>query len=229
MIDPGAARPGSDALARLEKQRVDRGAMGATSQASSAPAAPGQPSTSSTPARADRGACPAPAAGRPASASSHSSSCSCRMTPNTANIGSAVVRVRAANCVRRNVTWATFCPAPKQSYTAQPGKPRGPQLARGWRSESRRREVRTRHPGGLSIAKSAEAANAGATQQRPKQRSQSARSSRSGFGDIRALGELPGCGRTSSSCKGRRSMTGYAIGVAWGFWRLYFASVWPSA
>src|ERR1022692_941286 len=80
------------------------------------------------------------------------------------------------------VTWATFCPAPKQSYTAQPGKPRCRRVECMRQRKSGRR-LGQACPASLSIAKSGDTENAGATQQSPKHRSQSARrSSRSRSG-----------------------------------------------
>ena len=51
-----------------------------------------------------------------------SSSCSCRMIGNTSNICCAACGV-ARQSRPPNVTWETCWPAPKQSYTVQPGKP----------------------------------------------------------------------------------------------------------
>src|SRR5215468_1284295 len=75
------------------------------------------------------------------------------------------------------VTWETCWPAPKQSYTAQPGKPCCRRsLCMPHRKSARRWGQGC--PAGLSIAKSADAENAGATQHSPKHRPQSARRTR---------------------------------------------------
>ena len=121
-------------------------------------------------------ACSGPAARRPsASVRYQSSSCSCRMTANAWNICPAVSGALRQSCPAK-VTWATFCPAPKQSKTVQPGKPRSRRLVWMPQRKSARRFGQG-CPAGLSMAKSAEAANAGATQHNPKQRAQSARRS----------------------------------------------------
>jgi hypothetical protein len=72
------------------------------------------------------------------------------------------------------VAWATRWPAPKQSNVAQPANPRS--RSDEWIPQ-RNPSPRFGHacPAGLSMAKSAEAENAGATQHSPKQRAQSAR------------------------------------------------------
>jgi hypothetical protein len=95
------------------------------------------------------------------------------MTANTSNI----CRVVCGACRQSRppkVTWDTRCPAPKQSYTAQPRKPC--RLRSLWMTH-RKSGCRFGQgcPAGLSIAKSAEAENAGAAQHSPKQRAQSAR------------------------------------------------------
>jgi hypothetical protein len=59
--------------------------------------------------------CMGPAGGSvSASVRYQSSSCSCRMTGNTANIGPVMPGACRQSCPP-NVTWATRCPAPKQS------------------------------------------------------------------------------------------------------------------
>ena len=75
------------------------------------------------------------------------------------------------------VTCTTCCPAPKQSKTAQPGKPWSRRVAWIWQPNSGPRFGHGR-PAGLFKAKSADRAKAGATQHRPSQREQSALSSR---------------------------------------------------
>jgi hypothetical protein len=96
-----------------------------------------------------------------------------RITANAANIRPAVSGA-SRQLTPPNVSWAMRWPAPKQSYVVQPAKPRG--RSDSWMSQ-RKPPPRFGHgcPAGLSIAKSAEAANAGATQHSPKQRAQSAR------------------------------------------------------
>src|SRR5262244_4212575 len=98
------------------------------------------------------------------------------MTAKAANIGAA-----SAGSARQSrppkVTWATFWPAPRQSNAAQPPNPRG--RSRSWMPQ-RKSARRFGHgwSAALSIAKSAEAENAGATQHNAKHRTQSARNSR---------------------------------------------------
>ena len=98
--------------------------------------------------------------GRPAGSASasvryHSSSCSCRMTANTANIAAATRRRAPVPAAEGDL--GDPLPAPKQSKTTQPGKPRaaqfgvdaaaevGAQIGQGarracpWRSRPRRR------------------------------------------------------------------------------------------
>ncbi len=60
---------------------------------------------------------------------------SCRITPNTANIDAAVSG-DSRQSRPANVTWTTCCPAPKQSKTAQPGKPRS-----RWYTGPRRQQI----------------------------------------------------------------------------------------
>ena len=101
-----------------------------------------------------------------ASARYQSSSCRRRIAANASNTSG--VRTRSASEA------TTRCPAPKQSYAAQPGKPDARSDA--WieqRSSGRRFGQGT--PAGLSIAKSADAVKDGATQHRAMQPSQSAR------------------------------------------------------
>src|SRR5215475_6012504 len=75
------------------------------------------------------------------------------------------------------VTGETCWTAPRQSYTAQPGKPCCRRsLCMPHRKSARRWGQGC--PAGLSIAKSADAENAGATQHSPKHRPQSARRTR---------------------------------------------------
>ena len=102
------------------------------------------------------------------------------MTGSAANMeaaSSGVVRQSAPP----KVTCTTCWPAPKQSKTSQPGKPSG--RSRSWisqrKSASRWGQGR---PAGLSIAKSADRANAGATQHSPAHREQSARRCARAFG-----------------------------------------------
>jgi hypothetical protein len=96
-----------------------------------------------------------------------------RIVANAANIGPAVSGA-SRQLTPPNVDWAIRWPAPKQSYVVHPANPRGRRSA--WIPQ---RNPAPRFgqacPAGLSIAKSAEAANAGATQHSPKQRAQSAR------------------------------------------------------
>lgn len=102
------------------------------------------------------------------------SSWSCRMTGNTWNICPAICGARRQSCPSK-VSPETFWPAPKQSYTVQPGKPcvRSsvwmPQRKSSWR-------FRQGFPASLSIAKSADRVRVSATQHSPKQFAQSARS-----------------------------------------------------
>jgi hypothetical protein len=75
-----------------------------------------------------------------------------------------------------NVPCVTCCPAPKQSKTVQPLKPRSVRCS--WISQRKSgRRLGQAVPAGLSMAKSDDLANAGATQQSPAQREQSAVSS----------------------------------------------------
>ncbi len=111
------------------------------------------------------------------------------MTGNTACIWPAVAG--SAQSWPPKVTWQTCWPAPRQSYTAQPRKPRprrsawmpqrksGPRWRQGW-------------PAGLSMAKSAEREKAGTTQHSPAHRAQSARSSGGSVTAFGALGSLIG-------------------------------------
>jgi hypothetical protein len=99
-----------------------------------------------------------------------------RIIANAANIRPAVAGA-ARQLTPPNVSWATRWPAPKQSYVVHPANPRG--RSDSWMPQPKP-SPRFGHacPAGLSIAKSAEAANAGATQHSPKQRAQSARRTR---------------------------------------------------
>jgi hypothetical protein len=94
---------------------------------------------------------------------------------NAANIGPAesgsARQSRPPKLIR-----ATRWPAPKQSYTVQPGIPAG--RSRSWMPQPKS-APRWRHgdPAALSNAKSAERANGSAAQHSPKQFAQSARRS----------------------------------------------------
>lgn len=112
-----------------------------------------------------------------ASASSRyqSDSCSCRITVNDPNIAGAILGALRQFCPLK-VTPVTCWPAPKQSKTVHPGKPRSRRPEWMPQRKSVRRFVHG-VPAGLSIAKSADAVNAGATQQSPAHAPQSAFSS----------------------------------------------------
>ena len=167
---PRRSAPGWPARARSparESSALTRPRCASTSRASSSSGVPSvsRPVSSSAAARgrraADRaGSGRAPRSGTRAARAAAASPRRCR-TSARAVAGS------ARQSRPPKVTWATCWPAPKQSKTVQPGKPRCRRSR--WMPQ---RESAPRFgqgcPAGLSSAKSAEAAKAGATQQMPE-------------------------------------------------------------
>jgi len=100
-----------------------------------------------------------------------------RITANAANIRPAVPG-SARQLTPPNVSCAMRWPAPKQSYVVHPANPRSRSDA--WIPHPNEPRLGQACPAGLSMAKSVDAENAGATQHSPKQREQSARRTRTG-------------------------------------------------
>lgn len=137
-----------------------------------------------------------------ASVKYQSSSWSWRTTGNVSNICWAVSGACRQSWPPK-VTCETCWPAPKQSYTVQPGKPWS--RSRVWipQRKSVRRWVQGR-PARLSAAKSADAAKGSATQHSPKQFAQSPCrvSCRGGDGGWGTGTGPPGCGRAGPVAPG---------------------------
>jgi hypothetical protein len=164
---PRRSGPGDPACAAATRSSNSAPASRRTAPTSIPASASGSRATIAS-TRADSTAASSPTVGdRAASSSSASTSCSGRRTSRASNIAG------TRRVAPPNVTCTTCCPAPKQSNTTQPGKPRPRRrswIAHPWSGARCGQGVRA----GLSIAKSAEAANAGPTQHSARHREQSA-------------------------------------------------------